>query len=267
MFEREWFEAVIFKLFYLLVFLAMLAPLFIIAGSSLAQSGYLQFPPSEVSLTWYYEFLNDDQWLTAVKNSAITASGTVVLSTTLGVTAALGVQGADSRWTNILVPLALLPLLIPAVVIGVTLLMFLSRFNLQQSYPGIVLAHSLWATPLVFFIMQAVLSRFDWELRDAGQDLGAGPFRTFFEVVLPIIRHGIFASAIIAFIISLQEFIMALFLSGYQTRTVPVLAWVSLRQSLSPLISVVTTILVLATLVLVVPAAVVLGLERLAKQL
>jgi ABC-type spermidine/putrescine transport system permease subunit II len=231
------------------------------------ESGYLQFPPTEISFAWYAEFLADDRWMAALKNSAITASGTVVLSTVLGVTAAIGVNGADSRWTNVLVPLALLPLLIPAVVIGITLLMFLSRFDLQQSYPGIVLAHSLWATPLVFFIMQAVLTRFDWELKDAGRNLGASSIRTFVKIVLPNIRHGLFASAVIVFIISLQEFIMALFLSGQETQTVPVVTWVSLRQSFSPLISVVTTILILATLVLAVPAVILIGLERLARQL
>ncbi|MHB9288871.1 ABC transporter permease [Halobacteriales archaeon Cl-PHB] len=245
----------------------MLSPLLIVVGTSFAKSGNLAFPPAELSTTWYDAFLKDQRWMGALYNSAITATGTMVLSTILGVTAALGIQGADSRWSGLIVPMVLLPLLIPAVVIGITLLMFLSEFSMQQSFVGIVLAHSLWATPLVFFIMQAVLQRFDWSLKDASNDLGAGPVRTFGEVVLPNIRHGIFAAAIIAFIISLQEFIMALFLSGFNTRTVPVLAWISLRQSLSPFISVVTTILIAAALVLLIPAAFVLGLERLAKQL
>lgn len=267
MFERERLERWSFTAFYGLVALTMLAPLAVVVSTSVAKSGNLSFPPEQIAFIWYEEFLNDDRWIRALTNSAITASATMVLSTVLGVTAALGVRGATSRWSKVIVPLALLPLLIPAVVIGVTLLMFLSEFQLQQTYIGIVLAHSLWATPLVFFIMQAVLTRLDWQLRDAGMDLGAGPLRTFGEIILPNIRHGIMASAMIAFIISLQEFIMALFLSGYDTRTVPVLAWTSLRQSLSPLISVVTTVLILAALALLIPAAFVLGLERLSKQL
>lgn len=267
MMRRESVETVLFRSFYGLVFVAMLSPLLIVVGTSVAESGDLLFPPERISFKWYVDFLTDDRWLGALWNSAITSTGTMLISTTLGVTAALGVHGTDSRWTNVLVPLALLPLLIPAAVIGITLLMFLSRFNLQQTYLGIVIAHSLWATPLVFFIMQAVFTRFDWQLKDAGHDLGASPLRNFGEVVLPNIRHGIFASAIIAFIISLQEFIMALFLSGYQTRTIPVLAWISLRQSLSPLISVVSTLLILGALALLIPAAFVVGLELLAKQL
>jgi ABC-type spermidine/putrescine transport system permease subunit II len=267
MFNREQAENWLFKGFYSLVIFAMLAPLAVVVSTSVAKSGNLSFPPEQIALIWYEEFLRDDRWMRALTNSAITATATMILSTLLGVTAALGVRGAGPRWSRVIVPMALLPLLIPAVVIGVTLLMFFSEFQLQQTRIGIVLAHSLWATPLVFFIMQAVLSRFDWELRDASMDLGAGPLRTFGEIVMPSIRHGIFASAMIAFIISLQEFIMALFLSGYDTRTVPVLAWTSLRQSLSPLISVVTTVLILAALALLIPAAFVLGLERLSKQL
>ena len=267
MFEREWAETWTFRAFYAFVVFAMLTPLIIVISTSVAKSGYLSFPPKQISFTWYEQFIQDDSWIQALINSAITSTATMVLSTTLGVMAALGVRGVTSRWSQLVVPLVLVPLLIPALVIGVTLLMFFSEFQLQQTYIGIVMAHSLWATPLVFFIMQAVLSRFDWQQRDASMDLGAGPLRTFGEITLPNVRHGIMASAIIAFIISLQEFIMALFLSGYSTRTVPVLAWTSLRQSLSPVISVVTTVLILAALALLIPAAFVLGLERLAKQL
>jgi putative spermidine/putrescine transport system permease protein/spermidine/putrescine transport system permease protein len=113
--------------------------------------------------------------------------------------------------------------LIPPVVLGVSLLVYFSEVGLQSSYVSIVLAHTLWATPLVFFVVRSVFSRFDWELRDAGMDLGASPLRTFYYVTLPGVRNRIVVSALLAFIISLQEFIMALFLSNYATQTIPVL--------------------------------------------
>ena len=256
-----------FRLGYAAIFVAMLLPLFIVIATSFSASGNLQFPPEGFSLRWYGAFFADIQWLRAFDNSFIVGIGTTVLATFMGITAAFGLEARKGRLGELLTPVVILPLLIPPVILGVTLLVYFSALGLQSSYIGIILAHSLWATPLVFFVMQSVFQRFDWQLRDAGMDLGANPIRVFVHVILPNVKNGIVVSALLAFIISLQEFIMALFLSGYTTRTVPVLAWTSLRQSLSPLISVVTTVLILAALALLIPAAFVLGLERLSKQL
>jgi ABC-type spermidine/putrescine transport system permease subunit II len=156
--------------------------------------------------------------------------------------------------------------LVPGVIIGVTLLTFFSRLGLQQSYPALVLAHSLWATPLTFSVMQSTFARFDWQLHEAALDLGASRPRAFLYVVVPEVRAGLAVAALVAFIVSLQEFVMALFLSGPDTRTVPVQAWNSLRQSLDPLVSVVSTILLFAVVLLVLLAGALAGLERLATE-
>lgn len=264
---RERLETAVFRVAYGLVASLMVLPLVVVISTSFGSTGQLVFPPKGFSLDWYNQFLADPAWIQAVVNSLITASGTAVLATFLGVTAAFGLKGVESKWMQYFIPIALLPLLMPAVVIAVILLTYLSEFGLHRSYLAIIFAHSLWATPLVFFIMQAVLSQFDWELKDAANDLGAGPFRSFGEVILPNVKNGIFASVLIAFIISLQEFVMALFLSGQDTRTIPVLAWIALRNVLDPIISVVSTLLIAMALLLVVPAALAIGLDRLAKQL
>ena len=264
---RERVETVAFRIAYGLVAFMMVLPLLIVISTSFGSTGQLVFPPKGFSLKWYAEFLSEPSWMKAVVSSLITASGTAILSTFLGVTAAFGLRGIESKWLQYFIPIALLPLLLPAVVIAVIMLMYLSHFGLHRSHLAIIFAHSLWATPLVFFIMQAVLSQFDWQLKDAANDLGAGPLRSFGEVILPNVKNGIFASALIAFIISLQEFVMALFLSGQGTRTIPVLAWIALRNVLDPVISVVSTLLVAAALFLMIPAALAIGLERLAKQL
>lgn len=265
--NREVAEIWTFRAIYAAMFAVMLAPLVIVVSTSFSSASYIAFPPEDLTLHWYGEFAEDTAWLEATENSLIIGVGTMIFSLFLGTTAAFAIQGIDSRWADWVVPIILLPLLIPAVVIAVALLMFLSRFDLQQSYLGIILAHSLWSTPLVFFIMQAVFSRFDWALKDAAMDLGASPSRTFVEVILPGVKHGLVASALVAFVISFQEFIMALFLSGHATQTIPVLAWVTLRQVLNPLISVVSTLMIVAVILLLIPASIALGFERLSKQL
>ncbi|UWG49187.1 ABC-type spermidine/putrescine transport system,permease component II (plasmid) [Halalkaliarchaeum sp. AArc-CO] len=264
---RERFLLGLFRAVYVALFLLLVTPLLIVVITSFTEARYLTFPPEALTLQWYGEFLQDSSWIAAVFNSLIVGVGTMVISTVLGVSAALGVRDRDSRLTNGLMLVSVLPLFIPPVIIGVALLSLLSQYGLHQSYVGVIIAHTLWATPLVFFIMQAVFSRFNWNLRDAALDLGAGPYRTFFEIVLPEIREGLIAAGVIAFIVSLQEFIMAMFLTGVDTRTIPVLAYTAIRQVLDPVVSVVSTVLVFSVLVLVIVAALLLGTERLARQL
>jgi ABC-type spermidine/putrescine transport system permease subunit II len=246
------------------VFVFLLAPIAVVLTTSFAETGSLSFPPEALSLRWYGEFVASSRWRRATLNSLVAAGGTTLLATAAGTTAALGVSDLDGGREAAVLGLAVLPLLVPGVVLGSSLLVFLGEFGLQQSYLAVVAAHSLWATPLAFSVVRAALSRFDPRLREAALDLGAGPGRAFFEVVAPNIRSGLFAAALIAFVVSLQEFIMTLFVSGPDTRTVPVLAWNSLRGSLDPVVSVVSTLLVVAVVAAVVVGALVAGLERLA---
>lgn len=257
---RGWlFRGAVTALFGFLVL-----PLAIVVATSFDGTGAVVFPPVELSVRWFAVLLESPTWLRALSNSLVVAAGTSVVSTLVGVTAALGVRRVGGPFRTAAVGLAVLPLLVPGVIIGVTLLTFFSQFGLQQSYPALVLAHSLWATPLTFSVMQAAFARFDWRQYEAALDLGAEPVRAFVGVVVPEVRASLIVAALVAFIVSLQEFVMALFLSGPSTRTVPVEAWNSLRQSLDPLVSVVSTLLVVTVVALVLVARVATGLERLA---
>lgn len=256
-----------FQVGYLAMFLALLVPLFVIVSTSFGETGVFRFPPVELGLRWYRTFLDSNAWIRAVKNSVVVGAGTTVVATGLALPAAYGVERSDSSLVQNLVPFALMPLFLPPVVLGVALLAFFGQFGLHQTYGSIIVAHALWATPIAFLIIQSVLTQVDWNRRDAALDLGAGPVRTFVEVVLPQVRAGLAAAALIAFIISLQEFVMTLFLSGHGTRTIPVLAWISISQVLDPIVSVVSTLLVVVVTVLLLAAAALIGLDRLARQL
>jgi ABC-type spermidine/putrescine transport system permease subunit II len=256
-----------FRMGYVTMFLVLLAPLVVVITTSFAKISILQFPPEQFSLRWYTEFINSPVWLTAVENSIIVGSGTIVLSTSLSLLAAFGIRQSDSKWLERLVPLTLMPLFLPPVVLGVALLAFFGSYSLHQTYGSIIVAHALWATPISFLILQSVMTQVNWGLQDAALDLGASPLRTKFEVIFPQIKEGLFASALIAFIISLQEFVMALFLSGHDTRTIPVLAWTAISQMLDPVVNVVSTILIAILVVGLVLSAFSIGLNRIARQL
>jgi ABC-type spermidine/putrescine transport system permease subunit II len=246
------------------VFAFLLAPIVVVAVTSFGDSVVPSIPPETLSTRWYESFLDSSRWQRATRNSLIAAVGTTVLATVAGTTAALGVRNLGDRAEGAVLGLAVLPLLVPGVVLGSSLLVFLGEFGLQQTYLAVIAAHSLWATPLAFSVVRASLSRFDPRLREAALDLGASPTRAFVEVVAPNIRSGLLAAALIAFVVSLQEFVMTLFVSGRDTRTIPVLAWNSLRNSLDPVVSVVSTLLVLVVVLAVVVGTLIIGIERLA---
>jgi ABC-type spermidine/putrescine transport system permease subunit II len=254
-----------YQLAYLAVFGFLLAPVVVVAATSLSATTTVAFPPSGLSLRWYGALLASDPWVEATRNSLVIATGTALLSTALGVAGALGTRRLDGKLADLVTGIAVVPLLVPGVVLGVTLLVFFSEFGLQQEPATIVLAHSLWATPLTYSVMRATFSRFDWQLRDAALDLGASRPRAFREVVAPNVLAGLAAATLIAFVVSLQEFVMTLFLSGRGSRTVPVKAWNSLRNSLDPLVSVTSTLLVVAVLLVVLAAGVAVGLDRVAR--
>lgn len=265
--SRERVEDALFRAGYWLVFAVLMLPIVVVFVTSFQQATYLTFPPSGYSLEWYSQFFASEDWLSAVRDSIVIGVGASLLSTVLGVTGSLAVQRSDSRAAKLLPPVVLLPLLIPPVVLGLTFLIYFNRVGFTNSYLNIAVAHALWATPLVFFIMQSVFARFDWSLRDAGMDLGARPARTFYHFILPNVRSGVIISAVVAFIVSLQEFIMALFLKSSDVQTVPVLAWTSLQSSLTPMVSVVSAFLVLTSILGVLLSAAVMNIEWLAEQL
>ncbi|GGM65346.1 putative spermidine/putrescine transport system permease protein/spermidine/putrescine transport system permease protein [Halarchaeum rubridurum] len=264
---RERVEDALFRAGYWLLFAVIMLPIVVVFVTSFQRGEYLTFPPQEFSLRWYAQFFASAEWLSAVRDSIVIGVGASVLSTALGVTGSLAVQRSDSTLARVLPPVILLPLLLPPVVIGLTLLIYFNRVGFGNTYLTIVVAHTLWATPLVFFVMQSVFARFDWDLRDAGMDLGARPSRVFYHVVLPNVRSGVVISAVVAFIVSLQEFIMALFLKSYEVQTVPVLAWTSLQSSLTPLVSVVSAFLVAVSVLGVLVSAALMNIEWLAEQL
>lgn len=265
--RREPLETAAFRAGYLTLLALMLLPLLVVVVTSFSGTGRLAFPPESYSLVWYGEFLESVRWLDAFTNSIVIGVGTALVATLLGVMGAFGQEIDDGSLGTVLAPLVLIPLLIPPVILGITLLMYFNEVGLRGSYASIVLAHTLWATPLVYFVMRSVFSRFDWQQLDAAQDLGAGPVQSFLHVVLPNVKHGIFVGGLLAFIISLQEFVMALFLSTPSTETIPVLAWTEIRQALDPMVSVVSTFLIVISVVGILLAVVATNLEWLSKQL
>ena len=226
----------------------ILIPILVTLVMSFNDGAMMRFPIDVWSVKWYQDFFASEQWVRALKNSLVIAIGTTLISTTAGVLAALAFQRFHIPFRNALYLLIMLPLFMPGVVLGLGVAMAFGGFKLGGvvlfgSRGLVMVAHSLWAMPLVFMLMEATFRTVDHRVVEASYDLGGKPVRTFFEVVLPMVSTGIISSGLFSFVISLNEFVMALFLTHRDSQTLPVLMWLSLRSAGSPRLAVASVIL------------------------
>jgi putative spermidine/putrescine transport system permease protein len=240
----------------LLAFLLM--PLLVVAGASLGPGDrpYVSFPPSGLSLHWY--FAVPGRYWQAVGVSLIVAGGTALASILIAVPAALGLVRARFFGKSLVGLLLRAPLQIPYVVTGIAFLQTYyalaaaTGLQLRASYVGLVLGHVFLATPYAIGSIAAVLERFNPRLEEAAASLGASPWRVFRRVTLPIILPGVYGGALYAFIVSFGEVPVALFLGGPGRTTFPVEMFASMQFDFSPaLLAVSTAMLFLSFAVLI----------------
>ncbi|WP_421695986.1 ABC transporter permease [Aestuariivirga sp.] len=228
----------------------ILVPILVTLVMSFNDAAMIRFPITSWSAKWYYDFFASAQWTDALKNSIIIAFGTAVISTSAGVLCAWAFQRFVIPWRDGWYILIMLPLFMPGVVLGLGVAIAFGGLSIgDYAFYGsrelVMISHSLWAMPLVFMLMEATFKTIDYRIVEASYDLGGGPVRTFFEIVLPMVSTGIISSLLFAFVISLNEFVMALFLTDRDTQTLPVLMWLSLRSAGTPRLAVASVILAL----------------------
>ena len=247
-------EPVVFRVltlaFTIFIVAYVLIPIVVTLVMSFNDASQIRFPIKVWSLAWYGDFIASPQWTEALKNSFIIAVGTALISTTAGILAAWAFERYDFPFKNLLYILIMMPLFMPGVILGLGVAIAFGGLQIggvtfYGSRGLVMVAHSLWAMPLVFMLMEATFRTIDNRVVEAANDLGAPPVRTFFEVVIPMVSTGIISSVLFAFVISLNEFVMALFLTDRDTQTLPVLMWLSLRSAGTPRLAVASVILAL----------------------
>lgn len=229
----------------------ILIPIVVTLIMSFNDANMIRFPIATWSLKWYKDFLGSPQFTGALLNSLIIAIGTTIIATTSGVLAAWAFERYPFPFKNAIYLIIMLPLFMPGVVLGLGVAIAFGGINIFgfQLYGSrllLMIAHSLWAMPLVFMLMEATFRTIDHRIVEASYDLGGKPLQTFFEIVVPSVSTGIISSALFAFVISLNEFVMALFLTDRDTQTLPVLMWLSLRSAGTPRLAVSAVILACA---------------------
>jgi putative spermidine/putrescine transport system permease protein len=251
----------------ILTFVFLLAPIVVVVVSSFNAVGVFSFPPRAFTTRWYSEI--DPSYYHALYVSLIVAAITVTIAVLVGVPGALALARGRFAGKDALNALCLSPLMVPALVIGVAAFQFslviwdISGMTLGGTTAGLVLGHLTFAIPFVIRSVLASHTRFDHSLEEAAQNLGARPLQTFFQVTLPILRPGIVSGAVFAFLISLDEVPIALFMGGGDATTLPVKIFSAIEISFGGDILAVASLIVLASLVLMLILDRIVGLERL----
>jgi putative spermidine/putrescine transport system permease protein len=221
---------------------------------SFSSASYMSFPPPGLSLRWYANFFGRSDWLDAAWLSVWIGCAVMALATLLGVPAAIAIVRARFRGKALLIGFIVSPVIAPVIIVAIGIYFFYARLGLVGNPVGLVIAHTCLAVPFVVINVAAALQGFDERLERAAMNLGATPWHTFWQVTFPIIRPGIFAGALFAFISSFDELVVALFVSGSTAVTLPRKMWDSIRFEIDPTIASVSTILIVLTAALFLTA-------------
>ncbi len=239
---------------YAMAILAFLyLPLLILALYSFNESR-INAVWSGFTFDWYLALFKNRRVLEALTNSLIVAFASTIVSTVLGTTAAIALNKYQYKYKNVINGLLYLPILIPEIVMGLSLLVLFSQAHIPLGKTSLILAHITFCVSFVVITVNARLEGMRPELEQAAMDLYATPFQTFRYVTLPLAMPGIVAGALMAFTLSIDDFIISFFVAGPNSTTLPLYIYAMVKRGISPEINALSTLLMLATIVLVVLA-------------
>ncbi|MDR0330481.1 MAG: ABC transporter permease [Chitinispirillales bacterium] len=226
-------------------------PLVILVAYSFNQSKMMSW--GGFSLRWYSElFFNSESLWHSFGNSAIIAVTSATISTAIGTLGAIGFYWYRFKFKKLIRIAAFVPILIPEIIIGVSLLIFFAGIKLNLSLFTIFLAHTTFNIPFVLMVVTARLEEFDFTIIEAAYDLGAKELQTLAKVILPAAFPGIMSGFLIAVTLSLEDFVVTFFVSGRGSATLPLHIYSMIRFGVSPVINALSVIVIAGTVVLAV---------------
>jgi spermidine/putrescine transport system permease protein len=229
--------------------LFLFIPLLVVVLFSFNSSGSLTFPFGDLTLDWYRQVVSSREFRQALANSAKVAMVTAGSTLVLGTLAAYALTRARSRLRPFVAVLLFLPLTLPGLFLGLSLLVVFARVEFSLSLTTVAIAHLVYVMPYYLLISVAALQRLDPALEEVGADLGADAWLVFRLVTLPQVWPVLLAAALLAFLLSFDEFIITFFVIGPES-TLPLFIFSSLRRTVDPSINAISTLLLMITLVL-----------------
>jgi putative spermidine/putrescine transport system permease protein len=243
----------------------LLAPIAIVAVFALNPTPYISFPPTGITLRWFEKFFSSPEFMSAFWLSLRVAVIVLVLSMLIGGACALGLARGNLPGNRVLTAFFMSPLMLPAILTGLALFQIYLLAGIGRPVWGLVMGHTLVAVPYVLRTTLAVLHNFDRRIEEAAAVHGASPLRVFFEVTLPLIRPGVIAGGIFAFIVSFDQFPISLFLVLPRGETLPVVLFNYMKFDLDGAIAAASMVSILMAVSVVVLLEKIIGLKAYVK--
>jgi ABC-type spermidine/putrescine transport system permease subunit II len=231
-----------------LVFLAL--PIIIVVPMSFSSAESLRFPPPGFSLRWYEAFFSDPQWLEAAINSLVIGVTSSTIALALGTVAAYGLVRGSFIGRRALEANFIAPMVLPPVIVAVALYIFFAKLGILGAYWAIIAAHAVLATPYVVLLMSLAIQAFDIRIEQVAMTLGASRAQMLTRVLLPNLLPNAAAAWLFAFVISFDEVVVTLFVSGTHL-TVPKRMFNQLVLQINPTITAIATLLIAFSLIAV----------------
>jgi len=235
-----------------IVSIALLLPSLVVIPLSFPGNASFAFPPTSWSTRWYERFFSSEEWYGSLLASLQVAFLTMLLSVALSVSAALAMRRMSSSLRATFRSFVMAPRIVPGIIIALAIYGLFLTSGLNATYSGFVIAHTVLALPFSFIPIMTALNQFDARLEQASASLGAGRITTLFRVMLPLIAPGLVTGGLFAFVISFDEVVVSLFISGTELRTLPVKMYRSIATDIDPTIAAASTMLLLLTVGLVI---------------
>ena len=247
---KTWLHNLIITLVLVFLFL----PILILIIFSFNQSE-MNIVFTGFTLHWYLDLWQNTTLLTAFLNTLKIAALSTIISTIIGTLSAIGLKKFRVPAESFINKLLYIPIVIPEIVIGIALLAIYSLANIELGFWTILLAHIAFSIPFVITNIRSVLFAIPPSIEEAAEDLGAGPWRTFWHVTLPLIAPGIISGAILAFTLSLDDVVISFFTAGPDTLTLPLYIYSIIKTGITPDVNALITLMLLATTALLLLSA------------
>jgi putative spermidine/putrescine transport system permease protein len=233
----------------ILGYVFLVGPIAIIVAASFSGGQEITFPPEHLSFELYRAFFSDPSWWKPAVQSLAVALLTSILALAVTLPAAYALNRCRFGGLKAVELFFISPMLIPVISLGLGVYIFFSAVRIDNTTLGLVMTHSTLVMPFMFISISAGMRHTDPALEAVSTLMGAGPFRTFFQVLVPQIKTSILVGLLFAFLISFDEVVVAYFITGPETTTLPVRMYSALRWEVSPVLTAISSMLTIASLV------------------
>jgi len=238
-------------IYAILAYLYLYLPIFFLILFSFNTSKF-SVQMEGVTLKWYGDLLKDKAIWEATRNTLIVAVTSTIISTIIGTAAAIALHRYNFRGKGFSEVTLYIPVIIPEIVMGIALLAFFGQMGLTLGLPTIIIAHIAFSIPFVALTVRARLQGMDRAVEEAAMDLGANEWVTFWRVTLPLIMPGVLSGALLAFTLSLDDYIITLFTAGPGSTTLPLRVFSMLKQAVTPKVNALSSLWILVILIVLI---------------